>query len=123
MLTLEASKSFYPVNLYMTVLAGYNHRTRGFSDEFRYGAEIGYTIGKFTGIMRLHGVLPLDNGSNELMSTNGVFNNKMEYLAYSPELIYNFSELIGISASIGKVFYGKRILANPSYSLGVFMKF
>jgi len=123
MLTLEASKSFYPIELYTSILAGFNNRTNGFSDELRYGAEIGYTLGKFTGILRLYGIKPLDNGDSEAEQTNGVFSNNVEYLSYSPELIYNFSEKAGISLSMGKVFYGKRILANPSYSAGVFLKF
>ncbi|MTI20948.1 hypothetical protein E1176_07935 [Fulvivirga sp. RKSG066] len=123
MLTFEASHSFYPVNLYASTLVGFNNRTNGFSDEFRYGAEVGYTLGKFTGIFRLYGIKPLGNGDGEINTTNGIFSNNVEYLAYSPELIYSFTKKAGISLSMGKVFYGKQILANPSYSAGVFLKF
>ena len=120
-LTIEASRSFYPLPFFVSSLIGFNHRTNGFSNEFRYGLEIGYTPGKFYGILRLYGVKPFKKDSDDLLPVNGIFNNNVEYLSLTPELGYKITDKLGISGSMGGAFYGKNILAAPSYTLGVFM--
>ncbi|ELR72937.1 hypothetical protein C900_00898 [Fulvivirga imtechensis AK7] len=126
MITIDVSKSFKIGDLYpfLTVSAGFNNRTNDYSDEFRYGVEGGITFKKFTGILRVYGIKSLQNGEENFnaMGTS-LFANNVEYMSFSPELAYNFTESLGISASYGTAFSGKLIYANPSYSVGVFLKF
>ena len=123
MITMEASHSFYPVNAYLTALVSLNNRTKSLSDEFRYGLEAGYTYKKFIGIMRLYGVKSLNNGSTTIDPVQGVFSNNVEYMSLTYELAYNFSDKFGLSVSKGTAFSGKRILANPTYTIGAYLNF
>lgn len=124
-IAVDVSKSFqigryYP---YLSLNAGFNNRTNNYSDEFRYGAEAGITYKRLTAIVRLYGVQSLRNGLENFnaMGTS-LFANNSEYLSFTPELAYNFSDAIGISASYGTAFSGQLIFANPSYAVGVFVK-
>jgi hypothetical protein len=121
-LSLEAGSSLYPVPLYASALVGYNNRTAGFSDEFRYGLEVGYSYKQLTALVRLSGIKSLNNGKEEILPVNGIFSDRLEFLALSPELIYEFGSGGGISASVGFALSGKRILANNTFSLGYFFK-
>ncbi|MEL7146415.1 MAG: hypothetical protein AAFO69_08615, partial [Bacteroidota bacterium] len=123
MLTLEASHSFYPKPLYASVSLGFNNRTNNFSDEVRFGVEAGYTLGKFTGILRLAGIESLMNGDGASNANQGVFGNNIEYISFSPELIYNVTEKAGVSVSVGTAFSGRQVLANPALDIGAFIKF
>ena len=121
MVTLEASHSFHPVNLYVSTLVGLNNRTKGLSDEFRYGLEVGYTHKNLTGIVRLYGVNSFMNGKEVIDPVQGIFSNNLEYTSVAYELAYNLSKKVGLSGAIVTAVYGKRILANPSYSFGIYM--
>lgn len=126
MITVDVSKSFKVGSLYpfLTVSAGINNRTNNYSDEFRYGIEAGITFKKFTGIIRVLGIESMQNGEENFNAIGtSLFANNVEYMSFSPEVAYNFTEAFGISASYGTAFSGKLIYANPSYSVGVFLKF
>ncbi|PWJ39163.1 hypothetical protein [Sediminitomix flava] len=113
------------LNMYSSAYAGYNNRTNDFSDEFRYGFEAGATFwnDKITAIARFTGIESMQNGSAPSLSeVSSLFSNNQEYLAFSPEVAYNFSEKWGVSATYNTVFFGKLIMANPAYSVGVFLK-
>ncbi len=124
MITLDASRSF-PIgklNTYATLTAGFNNRTRGFSDELRYGIEAGIIYKNFIGILRLQGIHSLKNGdSNFNSSGTSLYGNNITYIALSPEIGYKFSSKAGISAGIGTALYGELIFANPTYTVGVFL--
>lgn len=122
MLTIEASRSFYPVPLYVSTAVGFNNRTNGFSDEFRYGLEVGYTMNKITALTRISGVESLMNGSSNPNSIQGVFGNNIEYLTIAPEVIYSVKENFGFSLSIATAISGRQVLANPAYEVGFFFK-
>lgn len=122
MLSLEASKSFSSIGAYATALIAYNNRTKGFSDEFRYGIEAGVTVKSFTLVGRLYSVNSLENGNDKEAPSNGIFSNNIEYTSFSPEIIYTHKDKYGITASMGTAFSGKRVLATPSYSFGLFIK-
>lgn len=122
MATIEASKSFSSINAYGTLLLAFNNRTNNFSDEFRYGAEVGISFGKFTALTRLYAVESLNNGDDSIVPSNGVFSNNMEFVSLAPELIYNFSDNIGFSANAAFALSGARILASTAYSFGLFLK-
>ena len=125
MLTLFASKSFKLGSIYpfLTLYGGYNNRTNNFSDEIRYGIEGGFSFKRLTLLARIDGVSSMQNGADNFNeSGTSLFANNTEYVAFSPEIAYNVTESIGISASYGGAFSGRLIYANPSYSVGVFLK-
>jgi hypothetical protein len=123
-LTIDVSRSFktgkfYP---YLSVYSGFNNRTRGFSDEFRYGFETGITINKWTIIGRLVGVESLKNGeSNFNSSGTSLFGNNASYLSISPEISYNMTDKTGISFSYYQPLRGELIFSKPAYSFSVFL--
>lgn len=118
MITMELSKSFAQGKFYSTILAAFNNRTENFSDEFRYGLELGYQIKPVWLITRIYGVTSFKNGDDTIIANNGIFSNNLEYLSFSPEIAYNINDKMGISLGAGFAFRGKRVLADPSYSLG-----
>ena len=122
---IDVSRGFKLGNVYpyFSVSSGLNNRTKGFSDEWRYGIESGLTIGKFTGIVRLFGVQSLKNGEGRAIDAGtSIFANNSEFMSFSPELAFNIKDNLGISASYATAFSGSIIFANPSYSVGVFLK-
>lgn len=128
MLTIDAGSGFQlaKVNAYANVYAGFNNRTNGFSDEFRYGFEAGATFWKnrITAIARFTGIKSFKNGDlpADRSNSTSIFANNTEFLTFAPEVAYNFNEKWGVSASVGMALYGKIIFASPSYSFGVFYK-
>lgn len=123
MVKIEASHSFYPKPFYASLLAGFNNRTQGFSDELHFGAEVGVTLNKFVGILKFYNLSSLYNGiSDEESTNNSVFSNNTEYFSFTPEILYSFSDGFGVNAAAGLAFSAKRILAAPNLSVGVFIK-
>ncbi len=121
MIKIDASSSFYPKPIYVSAYAAFNNRTKGFSDEIRFGAEVGFTLKKFIPILKLNVVQSLYNGDAE-EAQNGIFSNNTEYISPTVELNYQITEKIGISASGGFALAGKNILASPNWSLGLYLK-
>ncbi|MFT7034318.1 MAG: hypothetical protein ACJA2S_002832 [Cyclobacteriaceae bacterium] len=123
MITVEASHSFYPFNAYVTALVGFNNRTQHLSDEIRYGLEAGYTYKKLIGIVRMYAIKSMNNASAAIDPVQGLFSNRVEYMSMTYQLAYNFTDKFGLTVSKGTAFTGKRILADPSYSVGVYFNF
>ncbi|GJM33527.1 MAG: hypothetical protein DHS20C18_25280 [Saprospiraceae bacterium] len=127
MIQLDASTSWQwgSFNMYGSIYGAYNNRTNSFSDEIRFGAEVGVTFweNRITAIARLYGISSLKNGESiEPGNATSIFANNTEFVSFSPELNYNFNENFGVSASYGIAFSGKLIFANPSYSVGAYYK-
>ena len=124
LLTVDISRSFYPAPLYAGLTVGFNNRTKGFSEEIRYGWEVGYSKNKFTALIRFAGIKSLKNSTiNASTSAEGIFGNNIEYLTFTPEVIYSVSDKFGVSGSIGGALFGKQILANAGYSIGAYWNF
>jgi len=121
MIRLDASSSFYPKPAYVSAYVTFNNRTNDFSDEIRFGAEVGLAFKKFIPILKLNVVQSLYNGNAEVVQ-NGIFSNNTEYVSPTVELNYQCTEKLGISGSGGFAFSGKNILASPNWSLGVYLK-
>jgi hypothetical protein len=119
---VEASHSFYPLPIYVSVVAGFNNRTNGFSDEFHLGGEIGYSQNKLTAILKLYSINSFYNGEATDVSQGSIFSNNLEYVALTPEVLYQLGDHFGVSASVGTALSGKRILAAPNWSAGVIWK-
>lgn len=105
---------------------GFNNRTKGFSDEFRYDFEFGYKFfnDRLLAIFKINGIESLNNGTAQAAAT-GLFSNNVEYLGIGPEFLYyaNAKKTIGISARIAGATKGQNVLAAPSMSVGVFAEF
>lgn len=123
MLRIDASHSFYPKKFYVSGYAAFNNRTKGFSDEVRFGAEIGLTLKKFIPIFKLNTVHSLFNGDAGLgVTQGGIFSNNTEFISPSFELNYQVTEKIGVSASIATALAARNILASPNLGVGVYFK-
>ncbi len=123
LLTVDASRSFPigKVNTYVTLSAGFNNRTKGFSDEARFLVEGGVIIGPWIGILRINGVNSLKNGDSNFTSTGtSLFGNNVSYTAFSPELGFKVNEKFGLTVGYSTAFSGELIFARPSYTVGLF---
>jgi protein XagA len=105
---------------------GYNNRTRGYSDEFRYDFEFGYKFfnDRFLTIIKLNGIESLDNGTAK-ENPAGLFSNNVEYAGVGPEFLYyvNDKKKMGVSLRVAGSLKGRNILAAPSIAVGVFAQF
>lgn len=113
------------INAYSNAFVGVNNRTRGFSDEFRYGFEVGANFfnNKITPIIRVFGVQSFNNGTLPSESTGvTIFANNTEHFTIAPELNYNINSQWGVSAGLSKAVSGRLIYANTAYNVGVFVK-
>ena len=120
-LRVDASHSFYPKKFYVSAYAAFNNRTKGFSDEVRFGAEIGWTLKKFIPILKVSTVHSLFNGDVGVVQ-NGVFSNNVEFISPALELNYQLTEKVGISAYMATALAARNILASPNFGLGVYLK-
>lgn len=127
MLRVDAGHGFMAGKLpaYINIYTGFNHRTQGFSDELRFGAEGGVTFARnrVTTLIRLDGIKSFFNGDAVPAQNDAtLFGNNSEYIAMSPEVAVHITEKWGFTVGIGTVLYGKIILARPSYQFGIFFK-
>ncbi|MEM1357609.1 MAG: hypothetical protein AAGF89_05395 [Bacteroidota bacterium] len=127
MLTLEVGKSISfgnTTSCYVSALVGFNNRTEGFSDEFRYGLEggIGIGHGKLWLIGRMQGSESFMNGETAATNpTTSIFSNNAEYLSLGGEVNYYLSDKLGFSAGVATAISGRIIAAAPAFSVGVFV--
>ena len=127
LLQIDAGTGFKLGNVpfYTNAYVGYNNRTNGFSDEWRFGVEVGATLGKekFIPIVRLFGIQSTQNGTVEgVPNSTSLFANNAEHLTIAPELNYQFNPKWGVSVGMAQALSGRIIFANPSYSVGIFHK-
>lgn len=119
------SSTFKNRPIYAKSYIGINNRSKGFSDEFRFGLETGINLSnnKLWLISRLNIVKSFKNGTlNAQTNTQGsIFANNVEYASYGFEAAYYITKKIGISASIDSAFSGRVIAASPSFSGGIFL--
>lgn len=110
-------------NTYYNIYAGYNNRTRGFSDEFRFGVEGGVNLleNRLTVTVRAYGIESLKNGDLEALITNTtIFANNSEHFTVAPEVAYRIGENWGVTAGFARAVSGELIFVDPAYSFGVF---
>ncbi len=133
MLMTDASRSFYPTPIYVSLGVGYNWRGNAtlnyssgsedlnYSDGVRWRAEVGYTPGRFLLALKVDHLIALQNG--DVGGPNGsssLFGNNITYLALTPEVNYTVFENFGLSASVGTVLAAENILAAPNWQVGIF---
>ena len=127
MLQIDVGTSFKlgKFDAYANVYTAFNNRTRGFSDEVRFGIEGGVTFGKekFIAILRAYGIKSLKNGSlNSPIMNTSIFANNSEHISISPELNYQFTSKWGISVNATRPVWGRIIFANTAFSGGIYLK-
>ena len=122
LISLQAGYGFPSGKAFLGGSVGFNHRTEGFSEEFRFGAEAGYNFTKnLTGILKLDGVESFKNGNVDGTS-NGIFSNNSEFLLITPELNYTFKDTYGVTFNAAIPLRGENTLNAPAYSFGFFWK-
>lgn len=117
-------KAFKRRQAYYSLYAGFNNRTKDFSEEIRFGAEFGMEFfnQKLWAIARIGGVESLKNGATaETVTSTSIFANNSEYISYSFELNQYFTNKLGLSVGVASAFRGEIIAAAPSFSVGVFL--
>ncbi len=109
--------------VYASGYVGFNNRSQGFSEEFRFGLELGAGLfdKKLWLIGRLNAVESFKNGDTaETTTSTSIFANNTEFTGIAIEAAYYISPKWGVSASVAGAFRGEIIAAAPSYSVGVF---
>ena len=106
--------------------AGFNNRTKGFSDEFRYDFEFGYKLfnDRLLAIFKINGIESLNNGTAK-EALAGLFSNNVEFMGVGPELLYyiNKKKNMGVSLRFAGALKGQNVLAAPSTAVGFFAEF
>jgi len=125
MIQIDAGTGFQigGTSAYASTYVGFNNRTDGFSEEFRYGLEFGAGLlnQKLWVIGRIGGVESFQNGDVTAANTStSIFANNSEYTSFGVEAAYYLTKNFGASVSFASAFRGQIIAAAPSYSVGVF---
>lgn len=108
---------------YGNIYGGFNKRSGGFSDEVRYGVELGAGIlDQKLWFTARYDVIKSRNNKPSGAIEGSFFANNSEVSSVTGELSYFINKKIGVSASYGTAVSGKIIYAAPSYSFGVFLK-
>lgn len=123
LLRVDASHSFYPKPFYVSAYSAFNNRTSGFSDEFRYGFDLGYTGKKFNAIFHLNSIMSFNNGSPAGANVNnGIFSNNLEMVLPSIEFAYELYKNFGVSVAAAYPLSGQNLLNSPSYKGAIYYK-
>lgn len=123
LLTLSAGKSLTQ-DLYAIASVGFNNRTNGFSDEFRYDLEAGYGLAnqRVWLTARVSGSESFMNGETaETISSTSVFSNNAEYLSVGGGLSVLLTRKVGVSLGAATAVSGRIIAAAPSFNVGIFV--
>lgn len=99
---------------------GYNNRTRGFSDEWRYGLEVGLKLGRMSYVQfKTNVVRSTFNGGDIETQGNTIFANNVEYVSPGVEFGWEAKGGLGFNVSAEGAFSGRNILAAPNIAAGI----
>ncbi|MDP5168778.1 MAG: transporter [Bacteroidia bacterium] len=122
LLQLDWGYSFWPKKQFVNGSIGFNNRTKGFSDEFHFGLDFGTQIGdKVTAILKTYTVRSFFNGDAP-QSNTGIFSNNIQFVSFGPEVSYQLSKNLGLSAGAFFATAATNVLASPSLEAGLFWK-
>jgi hypothetical protein len=124
---MDVSRGFrlFKSNAWANLYTGYNHRTHDYADEFHYGFDMGADISKdkLSVIIRIAAVHALgDDAGARYINPESLFSNFKEYLSLSPEISYHINPSWGVNIGVGTALSGKNILANPTFTIGIYHK-
>lgn len=106
---------------YASSFLGFNFRSKGFSEEIRFGGEVGHVSDQLIGILKFQSISSLKNGDNTAEANADFFNNNMELFSVAPEVAVRFSERFGMSINYTVYLSGKKTLASPNTTIGVYL--
>ncbi len=106
---------------YTSSFLGFNFRSKGFSEEIRFGGEVGHVSDQLIGILKFQSISSLKNGDNTTEANADFFNNNMELFSVAPEVAVRFSERFGLSINYTVYLSGKKTLASPNTTIGVYL--
>ncbi|MBX2829195.1 MAG: hypothetical protein KTR22_13595 [Flavobacteriaceae bacterium] len=122
---LGYSTSLGNLPFYAKAHFGFNNRTKGFSDELRFGLESGIHLfnQKFWVIGKANVSESLQNGSLNAQNApqGSIFANNIEFFSVGVEASYLITDKIGVTAGFDSAVSGRIIAANPSFTAGVFL--
>lgn len=113
-------------NIYSKINAGFNKRTKDFSDEVQSQVEVGvFYKSKYFIIQKLINVTSLQNGvkSGEQITAAGVFANNAEFTAYEVRVGTEVFKGYNAFFSLNHILSGKIVAAGSSFEIGIFKKF
>jgi len=122
---LDAGKSFKLINqaAYLSSYVGLNNRTNSFSEEFRYGIELGLGLlnQKLWVSTKLNAIKSFKNGATaETVTSTSIFANNSEFTSIALDVNFYVTKRTGVSFSYATAINGEIIAAAPAYSIGVF---
>jgi len=123
---LDVGKGFQLKSVagYFSTAVALNNRTKGFSEEFRYGAEVGLELikSKLWVSSKFNVIKSFKNGklASDVNSTS-IFANNSEFTSLGVEANFYVTKKIGLSVNFTSPLAGKIIAAAPSYNFGVFI--
>ncbi len=109
---------------YFSLYSGINVRSRGFSEELRFGGEVGFSFAKskLWIVTKLAVIESFKNGDTAANNTSTtIFANNTEFASLALEINYYITSQVGLSANYAGALRGEIIAAAPSYSVGVFV--
>lgn len=106
---------------YASTFVGINFRSKGFSEEIHFGGEIGHAGNKLISILKVSSISSLENGDDTETASADFFNNNMELMTIAPEICLKLSDKLGISVNYTIYLSGKKTLASPNTTFGVFL--
>ncbi len=125
LLEFDVSRSFRigKINSFGTLYSGVNNRTGGFSDEIRFGGEIGFSTPNYKSwlFLKLDAVESLKNGTENAFAGSSIFANNTEFMSYTVEIAKYLGAKLGASFSYSNAFSGEIIFSDPAYSIGLFL--
>jgi hypothetical protein len=121
---LQGGGSFAKAPVYLSGELGFNARTRGYSDEVRFAAEVGWTFHprwSLTG--RVRGVFSLDDGRDDVgHDTLGLHANDVQYLIFTPEISFAARKDLWVGATIDTASFVQNSIGGPTYAVFVAWK-
>lgn len=100
----------------------FNNRSRGYSNEIRYGFDAGYS-GNTLRITGRYRVIESLFNDTAVTSRNGIFSNHREAFMPGVEVLYRITPGKGIFASADFIIAGRNTLAAPVWGAGIEIKF
>lgn len=107
---------------YASGFLGINIRSKGFSEEIRFGGEVGHVSKALIGILKFQSINSLMNGKSTEAATADFFNNNLELFSLSPEVAWRLSEKWGFSVNYTMYLSGRKTFANPNTTVGVYLE-
>jgi hypothetical protein len=109
--------------VWTSAYVGYNNRTNDFSDEWRFGAELGIRFSERNYLQsRVDVVQSTFNGTATPAEGNSIFANNVEFVSPALELGFQTKKGLGFTLSAAGAFSARNILAAPNIAAGVFYK-